>query len=180
MASNENKDDSLGPSILLGLVGAVVVLVLIAGLVFGASKLIKKLEKKEEAVSTTVETGKISESAAKDEEKEEKKETSENENQNTEKTKENQESSNSSTIENAKEISKNIQNWVATDYKNGDISGNSYVVKYGDTLWEIAEARYGSGFMWTKIRDANSSKIGFLPNGSQALIFPNQVLTLPN
>jgi len=69
--------------------------------------------------------------------------------------------------------------WTANDYQNGDISGEEYTVKDGDTLWEIAEARYGSGFEWTKIRDANSDQIGTLPNGSQALIVPGQTLTLP-
>jgi nucleoid-associated protein YgaU len=69
--------------------------------------------------------------------------------------------------------------WIANDYKQGDITGNSYTVKSGDTLWEIAEAVYGDGFQWVKILNANSGSIGFLPNGSQALIFPGQVLTLP-
>lgn len=69
--------------------------------------------------------------------------------------------------------------WVATNYKQGDIKGPTYTVRYGDTLWEIAEAVYGNGTMWTKILNANSSEIGFLPNGSQALIFPGQVLILP-
>lgn len=69
--------------------------------------------------------------------------------------------------------------WTATDYQEGDISGEEYTVKDGDTLWEIAEARYGSGFEWTKIRDANSDQIGMLPNGTQALITPGQTLTLP-
>lgn len=69
--------------------------------------------------------------------------------------------------------------WVATDYKEGDIQGNTHVVQYGDTLWEIAEAAYGDGAMWTKILGANSSDIGFLPNGQQALIFAGQTLTIP-
>ncbi|HOD01344.1 MAG TPA: LysM peptidoglycan-binding domain-containing protein [bacterium] len=69
--------------------------------------------------------------------------------------------------------------WVATDYKKGDIEGGSYTVVKGDTLWEIAEARYGSGFEWVKILEANKDSIGFLPNGSQALIVPGQVLRLP-
>ena len=71
------------------------------------------------------------------------------------------------------------QKWVATDYKFGDIKGSTYTVRSGDTLWEIAEAVYGNGSQWTKILAANSSSIGFLPNGSQALIIPGQVLTLP-
>lgn len=69
--------------------------------------------------------------------------------------------------------------WVATDYQEGDISGSSYTVKSGDTLWEIAEARYGNGAEWTQILDANSSDIGYLPNGQQALIVPGQTLVLP-
>ncbi len=69
--------------------------------------------------------------------------------------------------------------WVATDYTEGDISGSSYTVKTGDTLWEIAEARYGNGSQWTKILDANSSDIGFLANGQQALIVSGQTLVLP-
>ncbi len=69
--------------------------------------------------------------------------------------------------------------WVATDYQQGDITGSSYTVKSGDTLWEIAEAKYGNGAEWTKILQANSSDIGYLPNGSQALIVPGQTLVLP-
>jgi len=70
--------------------------------------------------------------------------------------------------------------WKATDYIQGDLNKDAqfYTVQLGDTLWEIAEAYFGSGFEWTKILNLNSSKIGFLPNGEQALIFPNQVLKL--
>lgn len=71
------------------------------------------------------------------------------------------------------------QKWVATDYHKGDIKGTTYQVKSGDTLWEIAEAVYGNGALWHQILEANSSSIGFLPNGSQALIVPGQVLILP-
>lgn len=70
--------------------------------------------------------------------------------------------------------------WIPTNYNKGDISGGNYTVKAGDTLWEIAEARYGSGFEWTKILDANKSSIGFLANGSQALIEVGQNLVLPD
>ncbi len=69
--------------------------------------------------------------------------------------------------------------WTATNYVSGDIKSGLYTVEKGDTLWEISEAVYGSGFSWHKILDANTSAIGFLPNGSHALIVPGQVLTLP-
>ena len=70
--------------------------------------------------------------------------------------------------------------WTANDYDQGDISGTSYTVKDGDTLWEIAEARYGNGADWTRILDANTTDVGFLPNGQHALIEIGQTLVLPN
>lgn len=69
--------------------------------------------------------------------------------------------------------------WVATDYKDGDIGKGNYTVVKGDTLWEISEAVYGNGANWSQILAANSSSIGFLANGSQALIVPGQVLVIP-
>lgn len=69
--------------------------------------------------------------------------------------------------------------WQATDYVPGDITQNEYQVQLGDTLWEIAEGYYGSGFEWGKILNSNQSKIGYLPNGEQALITPGTVLVLP-
>lgn len=69
--------------------------------------------------------------------------------------------------------------WVANDYEEGDITGDEYTVQSGDTLWEIAEGRYGSGFEWTRILEANSGQIGTLSDGTQALIQPGQTLTLP-
>ncbi len=68
--------------------------------------------------------------------------------------------------------------WTATDYFHGDIGIGEYEVKLGDTLWEISEAVYGTGFEWHKILDANSKSIGYLPNGSQALIIPGQILKI--
>lgn len=70
------------------------------------------------------------------------------------------------------------EQWIATDYELGDITGGSYTVKYGDTLWEISEAVYGRGFEWRNLLAKNADKVGFLPNGQQALIFPGQVLEL--
>jgi nucleoid-associated protein YgaU len=69
--------------------------------------------------------------------------------------------------------------WTASDYKSGDIKAGNYTVKSGDTLWEIAEGLYGNGAAWTKILDANKGSVGFLANGTQALIVPGQVLVLP-
>jgi len=68
--------------------------------------------------------------------------------------------------------------WRATDYEKGDIGIGEYEVQLGDTLWEIAEAVYGDGFMWTKILNSNKGSIGFLPDGSQALIDVGQVLSI--
>lgn len=68
--------------------------------------------------------------------------------------------------------------WQATDYQAGEIVTGNYTVKLGDTLWEIAEAVYGSGFKWQEILLANQNIIEFLPNGQQALIYPGQVLTI--
>lgn len=58
-------------------------------------------------------------------------------------------------------------------------STDTHTVVKGDTLWDIAHNSYGSGFEWTKIRDANTGKIGTLSNG-RPLIVPGQVLTIPN
>lgn len=69
--------------------------------------------------------------------------------------------------------------WQPTDYKNGDIVRNTYVVQLGDTLWEIAEAHYGNGADWVKVLENNKSQIGFLENGEQALIFEGQIFSLP-
>ena len=83
------------------------------------------------------------------------------------------------------EYSENVQiltteetQWIANDYNKGDIQGDTYTVVEGDTLFEIAEAVYGDGSMWVNILYANSSDIGYLSNGTQALIVPGQVLNL--
>ena len=69
--------------------------------------------------------------------------------------------------------------WTARDLTPNSVSEDSYTVQSGDTLWEIAEARYGTGFDWGKILEANKDSVGFLPNGSQALIEVGQTLVLP-
>jgi len=57
-------------------------------------------------------------------------------------------------------------------------TARTHTVVRGDSLWSIAEKSYGTGFEWTKIRDANPGKIGLLPNG-RPLITPGQVLAVP-
>lgn len=68
--------------------------------------------------------------------------------------------------------------WYATDYQPTDIASNEYTVQLGDTLWEISEAYLGSGIYWTNIMENNLDKIGFLPDGSRALIHPGDILNL--
>jgi hypothetical protein len=82
-------------------------------------------------------------------------------------------------IQKARETADSISRthrWRATDYEKGDIGVGYYSVKLGDTLWEIAEAVYGDGAKWIKILENNKNDIGFLEDGSQALIVPGQIL----
>ncbi len=51
----------------------------------------------------------------------------------------------------------------------------SYTVKKGDCLWNIARSFYGSGAKYPLIHEANKDVIGGNPN----LIRPGQVLTIP-
>lgn len=70
------------------------------------------------------------------------------------------------------------EKWEPTDYSYEDIKASTYTVQLGDTLWEIAEGYYGDANNWLHILELNSSSIGFLPDGTQALIFPEQILQL--
>ena len=71
------------------------------------------------------------------------------------------------------------ESWVARQIDRNSLKGSTYKVQKGDTLWQIAQGKYGSGFEWKKILEANKDKVGFLPNGSQALIEIGQELSLP-
>jgi cytoskeletal protein RodZ len=64
------------------------------------------------------------------------------------------------------------------DYNSGDIKTGKYVVKEGDTLWEIAEAVYGTGFDWQQIADANPNLVYILANGNVG-IDTGVTLTIP-
>ena len=192
-SSSQEEKTALGPSVVLGLVGAVFVLLFLAAGIWGVGKIISKVkesgktseeqQKTEETTNeettseeTTTNTseedktqGKIDEGATTEQKKEETETPSQVE----------EKKETTSQGSQATETKSTGGKWIANNYKPGDIKGGTYTVVRGDTLWEIAEARYGSGFQWGKIRDANLSKIGFLPDGSRALIFPGQVLTLP-
>jgi len=55
---------------------------------------------------------------------------------------------------------------------------NTYLVKEGDTLWEIAEAKYGSGFKYHEIIKKNPGKTFKFKDGREGLIFPGTILDL--
>ncbi len=52
---------------------------------------------------------------------------------------------------------------------------NTYTVQQGDSLWNIAVAVYDDGYQWTKIYQANETKIGQNPG----IINPGLVLAIP-
>ncbi len=55
------------------------------------------------------------------------------------------------------------------------LTGETYTVVKGDTLWAIAKRFYGDGSKWPTIYEANKEVIGANPN----LILPGQVLVIP-
>lgn len=55
------------------------------------------------------------------------------------------------------------------------LTGQTYTVKKGDTLWALAKRFYGSGSKWGTIYEANKATIGSNPN----LIRPGMVLVIP-
>ena len=58
---------------------------------------------------------------------------------------------------------------------DNSVQPQTYTVKSGDCLWNIAKRIYGNGAKYTVIYNANKSVIGGNPN----LIYPGQVLTIP-
>ena len=59
---------------------------------------------------------------------------------------------------------------------NNDVQlkNNKYIVKKGETLWDIAQKITGSGTNWSKIVEANSHRILSID-----LIYPGQILDIP-
>lgn len=181
MSNNEgSQEEALGPSVVFGLVGAVVVLLLLAGGIWGVGKIISKIregneDQEEEQVAESEEDTEDTEGEGSEEDSASQEENEGNPEE--EEIRDDGEETEDEGINGDAVFQTAV--WIANDYGSGDIKGDTYTVVLGDTLWEIAEARYGSGFEWKKIRDANVSKIGKLPDGSIALIFPGQVLNLP-
>ncbi len=55
-------------------------------------------------------------------------------------------------------------------------ASGTYVIQKGDSLWKIAVAQYGNGYMWTKVYQANKKLIGSNPGR----LFVGNTLTLPS
>lgn len=58
------------------------------------------------------------------------------------------------------------------------LSNKKYIVKKGDTLWDIAEKSYGLGFKYHKIIEKNPGKTFKFLNGNQGLIHVGTELIL--
>jgi len=52
-------------------------------------------------------------------------------------------------------------------------ASNVYEVKKGDTLWKISEDKYKTGYMWTKIANANNLKNASIIEVGQKLVLPD-------
>jgi len=71
----------------------------------------------------------------------------------------------SSTVRDSNDTSK-------TSIENQEVDlGKKYVIQKGDTLWDLAEKYYGSGFEYPKIIEKNPGKTFLFKNGNQGLIY---------
>jgi len=57
-------------------------------------------------------------------------------------------------------------------------SENTYTIKKGDTLWDIAEKKYGSGFKYIELIKNNTGKTFKFTDGREGLIYEGTVLNL--
>lgn len=73
------------------------------------------------------------------------------------------------------EIEKNIS---STSTVREPETIKTYTVKSGDTLWDIAEKEYGSGFKYPEIIKKNPGKTLKFADGREGLIFPGDKLVL--
>ena len=64
-----------------------------------------------------------------------------------------------------------------TESLSGEITenpeaGGTYVVQEGETLWDIAETAYGSGYDWRQIAEANDISLGGSISKGQVILIP--------
>lgn len=78
----------------------------------------------------------------------------------------------SSTVRDSNDTSK-------TSVENQEVeSEKKYVIQKGDTLWDLAEKYYGSGFEYPKIIEKNPKKINTFQDGRCCLIYQGNILEL--
>lgn len=58
------------------------------------------------------------------------------------------------------------------EIKNISITGNTYVIKTGDTLWDISIRAYGDGYKWPEVARVNNLE-------NPDLIYPDNSLKIP-
>ena len=79
------------------------------------------------------------------------------------------------------ELIKNNTSSAATSRETDLISNprpNVYIIQPGDTLWDLAEKHYGSGFKYTEIIKNNPGKTFKFQNGDEGLIYPGTEIIL--